>query len=89
VNFPSVPAGAHEKFVKDFVAAWNKVMNLDRYDRLPSVVNFTFRQRATPAWPEISLARPEQSSRTCAYISSPFRGKTVNRAPRLNLAPKA
>jgi catalase-peroxidase len=21
-----------EKFVKDFVAAWNKVMNLDRYD---------------------------------------------------------
>ncbi len=23
---------AHEKFVKDFVAAWNKVMNLDRYD---------------------------------------------------------
>src|SRR5262245_39537787 len=23
---------AKEKFVKDFVAAWNKVMNLDRYD---------------------------------------------------------
>jgi catalase-peroxidase len=23
---------AQEKFVKDFVAAWNKVMNLDRYD---------------------------------------------------------
>jgi catalase-peroxidase len=23
---------AREKFVKDFVAAWNKVMNLDRYD---------------------------------------------------------
>jgi catalase-peroxidase len=23
---------AHEKFVKDFVAAWNKVMNLDRFD---------------------------------------------------------
>ena len=22
---------AHEKFVNDFVAAWNKVMNLDRY----------------------------------------------------------
>jgi len=21
-----------ESFVKDFVAAWNKVMNLDRYD---------------------------------------------------------
>jgi catalase-peroxidase len=31
-------ADSHEKFVKDFVAAWNKVMNLDRYDRLPSVV---------------------------------------------------
>jgi catalase-peroxidase len=23
---------AGEKFVKDFVAAWNKVMNLDRFD---------------------------------------------------------
>jgi hypothetical protein len=29
---------SHEKFVKDFVATWNKVMNLDRYDLLPSVV---------------------------------------------------
>ena len=25
-------ADAHAKFVKDFVAAWSKVMNLDRYD---------------------------------------------------------
>ena len=25
-------AGEQEKFVKDFVAAWNKVMNLDRFD---------------------------------------------------------
>jgi catalase-peroxidase len=25
-------ADAREKFVKDFVAAWNKVMNLDRFD---------------------------------------------------------
>jgi catalase-peroxidase len=25
-------AGSKEKFVKDFVATWNKVMNLDRYD---------------------------------------------------------
>ena len=25
-------AGSKEKFVKDFVAAWDKVMNLDRYD---------------------------------------------------------
>jgi catalase-peroxidase len=31
-------ADSHEKFVKDFVAAWDKVMNLDRYDLLPSVV---------------------------------------------------
>jgi len=23
---------AHEKFVRDFIAAWNKVMTLDRYD---------------------------------------------------------
>jgi len=29
---------AKERFVKDFVAAWNKVMNLDRYDlRLAAV----------------------------------------------------
>jgi catalase-peroxidase len=25
-------ADAHEKFVEDFVAAWTKVMNLDRFD---------------------------------------------------------
>ncbi|STG51758.1 peroxidase/catalase HPI [Escherichia coli] len=25
---------AHEKFVKDFVVAWVKVMNLDRFDLL-------------------------------------------------------
>ena len=25
-------ADRQEKFVKDFVAAWNKVMNLDRFD---------------------------------------------------------
>jgi catalase-peroxidase len=31
-------ADSHEPFVKEFVAAWNKVMNLDRYDLLPSVV---------------------------------------------------
>ena len=24
---------AQEKFVRDFVAAWDKVMNLDRFDR--------------------------------------------------------
>ncbi|RRA50319.1 catalase/peroxidase HPI [Acidipila sp. EB88] len=29
---------AHTKFVQDFVAAWNKVMNLDRYDLTASVV---------------------------------------------------
>jgi catalase-peroxidase len=23
---------SHQKFVRDFVAAWNKVMNLDRFD---------------------------------------------------------
>jgi len=27
-------AGAEKKFVNDFVKAWNKVMNLDRYDLL-------------------------------------------------------
>jgi len=25
-------ADSQEKFVKDFVAAWDKVMNLDRFD---------------------------------------------------------
>jgi len=25
-------ADSQEKFVQDFVAAWNKVMNLDRFD---------------------------------------------------------
>jgi catalase-peroxidase len=25
-------ADSKEKFVKDFIAAWNKVMNADRYD---------------------------------------------------------
>ena len=25
-------ADAQEKFVRDFIAAWNKVMNLDRYE---------------------------------------------------------
>ena len=29
---------SHGKFVKDFVAAWNKVMNLDRYDVTASIV---------------------------------------------------
>ena len=29
-------AGSKQKFVKDFVAAWSKVMNLDRYDRVPA-----------------------------------------------------
>jgi catalase-peroxidase len=24
--------GGEEKFVKDFVAAWNKIMNADRFD---------------------------------------------------------
>jgi catalase-peroxidase len=30
---------AHKKFVRDFVAAWNKVMNLDRYDLAPARVD--------------------------------------------------
>ena len=30
-------ADSHEKFVHDFVAAWNKVMNADRYDITMSV----------------------------------------------------
>ena len=29
-------ADAQEKFVKDFIAAWNKVMNLDRFDLAPA-----------------------------------------------------
>jgi catalase-peroxidase len=38
---------AREKFVRDFVAAWNKVMNLDRYDLLAQVRNG--RRRAATA----------------------------------------
>jgi len=30
---------AKEKFVRDFVAAWNKVMNLDRFDLNPAIVS--------------------------------------------------
>ncbi len=30
---------AQAKFVRDFVAAWNKVMNLDRYDLLAQARN--------------------------------------------------
>ena len=32
-------ADAKDKFVHDFVAAWNKVMNLDRFEIDPSVRN--------------------------------------------------
>jgi catalase-peroxidase len=32
-------ADAHQKFVHDFVAAWNKVMNLDRFDLRPDLQN--------------------------------------------------
>jgi catalase-peroxidase len=42
---------AQEKFVRDFVAAWTKVMNLDRYD-LPdrnAPVDVVVRQRALAA----------------------------------------
>ena len=31
-------AESHDQFVKNFVAARNKVMNLDRHDLLPSVL---------------------------------------------------
>jgi len=30
--YGSAGADAEDKFVRDFVAAWNKVMNLDRFD---------------------------------------------------------
>ena len=30
---------SQEKFVRDFVAAWSKVMNLDRFDLDPAVRN--------------------------------------------------
>jgi len=29
---PYASSDAQERFFKDFVAAWNKVMNLDRFD---------------------------------------------------------
>jgi catalase-peroxidase len=39
--------GCEEKFVRDFAAAWNKVMNLDRYDLLAQARDG--RQRAAAA----------------------------------------
>ena len=38
---------AKEKFVRDFVAAWSKVMSLDRYDLLAAARSG--RRRAAPA----------------------------------------
>jgi catalase-peroxidase len=38
-----------EKFVRDFVAAWNKVMNLDRFDLLAQARGGTGRRRAAAA----------------------------------------
>jgi catalase-peroxidase len=32
ISSEDASADAHEKFVADFVAAWTKVMNLDRFD---------------------------------------------------------
>jgi catalase-peroxidase len=44
---------AQEKFVQDFVAAWNKVMNLDRFDvvlsSLPASTRSPCRAAATTA----------------------------------------
>ena len=34
-------ADAEAKFVKDFVAAWNKVMNLDRFDLVLSLIHIS------------------------------------------------
>ena len=39
---------AKEKFVRDFVAAWNKVMNLDRYDLLAQARSARQRGRGQP-----------------------------------------
>jgi hypothetical protein len=33
------PSQWHPAFVRDFVAAWDKVMNLDRFDLDPSLRN--------------------------------------------------
>jgi catalase-peroxidase len=42
-------AGAEEKFVRDFVAAWDKVMSLDRFDLARSRI---------PGWPIIGRPGP-------------------------------
>ena len=39
-------ADAQKKFVRDFVAAWNKVMNLDRFDLVPAEAAQRRRRRA-------------------------------------------
>ncbi len=38
---------AGEKFVNDFVAAWNKVMNLDRFDQKKPKVNAVVKEKVT------------------------------------------
>ena len=52
---------AKEKFVRDFVAAWNKVMNLDRYDLLAQARSG--RRRAAAASRLSSLRVPLRQAR--------------------------
>ena len=68
---------AQEKFVHDFVAAWDKVMNLDRYDlfRPRVLVAAPYRVRAVPdggerhgPWPAACLCSGVQS---CFLIDLP------------------
>ena len=40
---------AKEKFVRDFVAAWDKVMNLDRYDLVKKGKADTTREQVAAA----------------------------------------
>src|SRR5205823_12949615 len=51
---------AQAKFVRDFVAAWNKVMNLDRYDLLAQAQGRRARGRGQPL---SSLTVPLQQAR--------------------------
>jgi hypothetical protein len=60
---------AKEKFVRDFVAAWDKVMNLDRYDLVAQARGRRARGRDQPL---SSLPVPLQQARATLSVARAF-----------------
>ena len=69
---------AQEKFVHDFVAAWDKVMNLDRFDLADSSAAAHERRVRTVAPGQRTAARPNQW-RTLVGVKSPGVGSILIR----------